>query len=138
MHSKSDNIQIMINDEADGIIKELFDSFKSRYQNNLKLMKGSDFVFDNIRLLYHKCHKINLNRGGSYIDSLDWIRNEKPKINPVKKKGNRCFQFAVTVALNHEEIKKDPQRITKFKPFMKYSLEGKNFLGRKKDDQKKN
>ena len=28
MHSKSDNIQIMIKDEADGIIKELFDSLK--------------------------------------------------------------------------------------------------------------
>ena len=28
IHSKSDNIEIMINDEADEIIKKLFDSFK--------------------------------------------------------------------------------------------------------------
>ena len=27
------------------------------------------------------------------------------------------FQYAITVALNHEEIKKDSQRITKIKPF---------------------
>ena len=36
MHSKSNNIEIMINDEAD----ELFDSVKKRYQNNLEFMKG--------------------------------------------------------------------------------------------------
>ena len=28
MHSKSDNIEIMISDEADKVIKELFDSLK--------------------------------------------------------------------------------------------------------------
>ena len=43
MHSKSDNIKIMINDEADEVIKELFDSLKNRYQNNLKLIKDSEF-----------------------------------------------------------------------------------------------
>ena len=46
MHSKSDNIEIMINDEADEVIKELFDSLKNRYQNNLESMKGSDFILD--------------------------------------------------------------------------------------------
>ena len=51
MHSKSDNIEIMINDEADKVIKQLFDSLKNRYQNNLKSMKGSDFVVDYIYLL---------------------------------------------------------------------------------------
>ena len=44
MHSKSDNIEIMINDEADELIKELFDSIKNRYQNNLESMKDSEFV----------------------------------------------------------------------------------------------
>ena len=33
----------MINDEADEVIKELFDSLKNRYQNNLKLIKDSEF-----------------------------------------------------------------------------------------------
>ena len=41
MHSKSVNIEIMINDEADDVIEELFDSLKNRYQNNLESMKGS-------------------------------------------------------------------------------------------------
>ena len=46
MHSKSDNIEIMINDEAHRVIKQLFDSLKSRYQHHLELVKGSEFVFD--------------------------------------------------------------------------------------------
>ena len=37
-------------------------------------MKGGDSVFDYVHLLYYKSHKKNLNRGGSYIDSPDWIK----------------------------------------------------------------
>ena len=51
MHSKSDKIGIMINDEADEAIKELFDTLKNKYQNNFELMKGSEFVFDYFQLL---------------------------------------------------------------------------------------
>ena len=74
MHSKSDNIEIMINDEADEVIKERFDSLKNRYQNNLESMKGSELVFNYVHLLYYKCHKIKPNHGGSHID---WIKNKK-------------------------------------------------------------
>ena len=54
MHSKSDNIEIMMNYKADEIIRELFDSLKIRYQNNLESMKGSEFAFDYVYLLYYK------------------------------------------------------------------------------------
>ena len=40
-------------------------------------MKGNEFVFDYVQLLYYKCHKINPNRGGSYIDSLDREKKKK-------------------------------------------------------------
>ena len=80
-------------------------------------MKGSGFVFDYVQLLYYKCQEIKPNRGGSYIDTPDWIKNEKATINPVNKKDNKCFQYAVTVPLNENEIKKDSLRITKVKPF---------------------
>ena len=46
MHSKSDNIETMINDEADEVINELFNSVKNRYPNNLESVKGSEFIFD--------------------------------------------------------------------------------------------
>ena len=58
--------------------------------------------------MYYKYHKINLNRGGSYIDAPDWIKNKKATKNPINKKDDKCFQYAVTVALNYEEMKKDP------------------------------
>ena len=97
-------------------------------------MKSSEFVFDYMHLLYYKCHKINPNRGGSYIDFPDWIKNKKATINSVNKKDNNCFQYAVTVTLNHEEIKKDPHKITKIKPFIiKYNCEGINFPSGKDD-----
>ena len=34
-------------------------------------MKGNEFVFDYVHLLYYKCHEINLNCCGSYIDFPD-------------------------------------------------------------------
>ena len=95
MHSESGNIETMINDETD----ELFDSLKNRYQNNLELINGSQFIFDYVHLLYYKCHKINLNGGGSHIGCPDWIK--KAKINPINK--NKCFQYIIKATLNHEE-----------------------------------
>ena len=79
----------MINGEAYEVIKELFDSLKKRYQNNLESKKSSEFVFDYVKLLYYKCHKVNPNHGGSYIDSLDWILNKKATTNPINKKDNK-------------------------------------------------
>ena len=67
----------MINDEADEVIKELFASLKNRYQNNLEFVKGSEFIFHYVYLLFYKRHKINPNRGESYADSPDWIKSKK-------------------------------------------------------------
>ena len=54
-----------------------FNSLKKKYQNNLESMKGSEFVFNYVHLLYYKCHKINLNCSGLYIDSPDWRKIKK-------------------------------------------------------------
>ena len=57
MHSKSDNVEIMMNDKADEVIEEPFQSFLSRYQIKLETsVKGSEFVFHCVQLLYYKCH----------------------------------------------------------------------------------
>ena len=47
---------------------------------------------------------------------FSWFDKKQATINPINKVDNKCFRYAVTVALNYEEIKKDPQRITKIKP----------------------
>ena len=45
-------------------------------------------------------------------------KKQKRKKNPVNKRDNKYLQYAVTVALNYKEITKDPQRMTKCKPFI--------------------
>ena len=70
MHSKSDNIEILISNETNESIEELFESLSQRYQKGIEeKMHGSEFGFNNVDSLYYKLHKIGLNRGGSYIDS---------------------------------------------------------------------
>ena len=79
-------------------------------------MRGSDFVFKSADSLQYYIHKISLNRGGSYIDSSDWIKHERATINP-KNEDNRYFKYAVTLRLNHENINNNPERICNLKPF---------------------
>ena len=83
MHSKSYNTEILIGNETDEIIEDLFYSLLKRYQNDLEeSMKRREFVFDSVDSLYYKLHKISLNRGGSYIDSPKWLKNKEATINP--------------------------------------------------------
>ena len=91
-------------DETDEIIKELFESFLQRYQEGLEeSMKGSELVFGSVDLLEYKLNKIGLNRGGSYVDSPKLLKNKKAIINP-KNNDDKCFQYALTVALNDQNI----------------------------------
>ena len=66
----------MINEKAGEVIKKCFKLFLIRYH-------------DYVNLLYYKYHKVNLNGGGSYIDSPDWIKNKKATINAINKKDNK-------------------------------------------------
>ena len=64
--------------ETNEIIKELFESLLQRYQEGLeKSMEGSEFIFYCVDILYCNLNKINLNRGGSYIDPPKWLKNER-------------------------------------------------------------
>ena len=81
MHSKSDNIEIMINDKADEVIERLFQSLLSRYQIGLETSLKGDFIFGCVHLLYYRCNKINFKQEGSYIYSPDWIKKIEATIN---------------------------------------------------------
>ena len=72
MHSRSDNVEFTFYNDANEVVDELFESLRSRYQENLETsMKESDFIFESVQLMYYKCYKVNFKRGGSYIDSQD-------------------------------------------------------------------
>ena len=101
----------MIGSGTNEVIEDLFKSLLQRYQENLEeKMRISEFNFDAVNLLHYDLNKISLNTGGSYIKSPDWIGAKKATINPQNKK-DKCFQYALTVALNHEKIKDHPERI---------------------------
>ena len=118
MYTRRDNIEIMFGDDSDDIIEQLFRSLLQKYEENLQnKMRGSDFEFDGVNFLYYYFNKISLNRDGSYIDSPKWLKDKKSTKNP-KNNDDKCFQCAVTLVLNIDRIKKDPQRISKIKPFI--------------------
>ena len=123
MHSRSGNVEFMSYDND--IVKELFKTLLSRYQDNLETpMKGSDFIFDSVKLLYHKYPRTNFRRGESYIDSPDWIRKKKATINTINK-NDKCFKHAARVDLNYREIELHPERVSTIKAFInKYNWKG--------------
>ena len=55
-------------------------------------MKGSEFVFDRVDLLYYKLHKISSNRGGSDTDSPKWSKKQQQQ------------QYALTDVLNYQKM----------------------------------
>ena len=99
----------------------------------MKLLKGSDFEFDGVNFLNYDFNKISINRGGSYIDSPKWLKNKKPTRNP-KNNDYKCFQYAVTLALNLDKINNHPERISKIKPFTEqYNWKDIDFPSTSKD-----
>ena len=111
IHTKSNNKEIMNGSDTNEVIEELFESLLQRYQENLETkMRGSEFFYC-INALHYYLNKISLNRGGSYLDSPEWIKKKEVTINPQNKKDDKCFQYALSVALNREQIKDHPERI---------------------------
>ena len=134
MHTKSDNITIMIGIETEDAINELFNTFRKRYQEGLETkMKGSSFTFERIDLLEYHLHKISLNRGSSHINSPEWIKNKKVTINPENTEDNNCFQYAIT----DQNIDHHPERISKLRPFINnYNWKDIEFPSHSKDWRK--
>ena len=133
----SNNEEIRSGNETDEIIKGLLNSFLTNYQNEEAILRnGSNFVFESVDLLSYHIHKTSLKRGKSYIKSPEWILNKRATINP-KNKDNKCFQYSITVALNHQNIENHPERISNIKPFIdQYNWEGIDFPSGIKDWKK--
>ena len=58
-------------------------------------------------------------------------KTKKVTINPISD-GDKRFQYIATVALNHEELEMNSERISKIKPFInKYNWKGTNYPSEK-------
>ena len=102
----SNNESIMWGSHTDNIIRELFESFLNNYQNEEQIIKGSDFNFERFDLMDYKLYKVSLKRGGSYIKSPEWLINKRAIKNPKNEKDDKCFQYALTLALDYSKTKK--------------------------------
>ena len=61
------------------------------------------------------------------------VKNKKSTINP-KNNDYKCFQYAVTLALNLSKINDHPERISKIKPFIEqYNWKNIDFPSMSKD-----
>ena len=90
-----------------------------------KKIGKSEFVFESVDLFYYILHKARLRRDKSYIKSPEQLENNRATINPQNKKDDKCFQYAVTAELNHQNIERDPQRMSKIRLFInQYNWKG--------------
>ena len=85
---------------------------------------------------YH-IHKTSLKRENSYIKSSEWLINKRVTINP-KNKDDKCFQYSIAVALNHQNIGNHLERISNIDQFIdpfidQYNSKGIEFPAGKKD-----
>ena len=77
MYTRSDNEEFISGDDTDEIIKLLFESFFQRFEENLQnKMRGSEFEFDGINFFYYDFNKTSIYRGGTYIDSPNWLNQQ--------------------------------------------------------------
>ena len=102
----SDNVSIMQGEDTNAIIREIFRSFLHNYQQELKMIKGSDFVFESVDLLDYKLHRVRLKRGGSYVKSPEWLLHKGATINLKTKYDDECFGWSTISALRYNEITK--------------------------------
>ena len=101
MHSKSDNVEIVSGLDTNHVIEELINTFAKRYQEGLEtVMKGSNY-------------------GGLYMPSPAGIKNKKATINPFNENDKICFVYAILIALNHNDIANNPQRVENLILFIK-------------------
>ena len=91
---------------TDDAIDRLFDTLLQRFQQAIEKLndRGSEFTHESLVLLNYYFQKIDIKRAESYIKSPDWLVNKRATINPKNKKDNKCFQYAITIALNYNKI----------------------------------
>ena len=116
---RSKNIVTLQEGDANDILNKLLDSFFENYEHEQNILhNGSNYVFDYVDISIMKFHTIELKRGSLYIPSPKWISDKEATINLKNVKGNMCFAYAIVVALDHDKITYNPERISKLLPYI--------------------
>ena len=106
IYSASKPVAIFMGTDTDDVIDRLFDTILQRFQQAIEKSneRGSELTHESVVLLYYYFQKIDIRRAESYMKSPDWLVNKRATINPRNEKDNKCFQYAIAVALNYNEI----------------------------------
>ena len=119
---------IMRGTDLEEVIEDMYQKILGDYETLSQTCESSNYVFVRIVEMTYHCHKVDMNRGSSYVDLPDWIYNKNCCINPKNEDDDECFKWAVTVALHHNDIGKNCQRISKIKSYTeKYNWSGIKF-----------
>ena len=92
-------------------IDEIFDQLIKKHEdlkNIVFLLKGAESIANSFTKIIIK---------NTFVESPDWIKNKKCTINP-QNKDNKSFQYSIIDSLYHKEIKYNPERISRIRPFV--------------------
>ena len=78
----NNNTKIMWNSDTNDIIREHLQSFLHNYQEELKIISGSEFNFESVELMDYNLHRVRLKRDESQIKSPEWLLHKGATINP--------------------------------------------------------
>ena len=106
------------------VIKFFIELADDEDQDNIDYLIDRHIYFDD---LFHDYFIKNNNtdevseestiNNSTFIETPEWIKNKKCTINP-QNRDNKCFQYSVIAALNYQNIKSNPERTSKIKPFI--------------------
>ena len=109
------------------IIKKPFEPFLHSYQEESKIISGSEFNFESVKLMDYKLHKVRLKRGGSYTKSSEQFVYKTATLNPKNEEDDECFRGALGLSYN-EIRKKELERI-----FKRIRREDRDFSSHQRD-----
>ena len=74
---KSKNIICLPSDNSEDILEQLINSLYKYYEDKLLICRtDSSYVYESVEGLSIHFHKIDLNRGSSFMPSPDWLKNK--------------------------------------------------------------
>ena len=107
--------EIFQGSDLNEIVNDMFAHMNTQIEN--PALANSSFVSDEVLFLDVNFHQLNLTRGSSYIPLPSWIANIKVVINPKNENDEECFRWSVIAALDHKEIKSNPECMSNLKRF---------------------
>ena len=111
--SRSGNVICLPSSNTNDIINQLLTSLYEKYQEDLRLLHASSsFTYESVEECNIHFNKIDLRRGATYIESPKWLKPKKATMNPKNPNDVYCFMYAATIALYHDQLGSNPERIT--------------------------